>query len=51
MILPIPLKSINGALALYKRLIEHLIKQDALELVTHTLFQHSSLSEVRLYRD
>lgn len=43
MILPIPLKSISGALALNKRLIEHLIKQDALELVTHALSQHSDL--------
>lgn len=43
MILPIPLKSINGVLALNKRLIERLIKQDVLELVTRALFQHSDL--------
>ena len=38
MISQIPLKSINGVLALNKRVIEHLIKQDVLELVTHALF-------------
>lgn len=43
MILPIPLKSIIGALALNKRLIEHLIKQGVLELVTHALSQHWDL--------
>lgn len=42
MILPIPLKSINGALVLHKRLSERLIKQDVLELATRALFQHSA---------
>lgn len=43
MILPIPLKSVNGVFALNKRLIERLIKQDVSELGTRALFQHAGL--------
>lgn len=43
MIWPIPLKSVNGVLALNERLIEHLIEQDVLELGTRALFQHPDL--------